>query len=94
MNFIYKLTLTALELEYQLLKFEYFEWGCVSNNTMEWIVVLLVANEMSKSDHKGHSYDIIWMKRVFDQKQISMNQICKMMEEKMEYWYSIFNSIF
>jgi hypothetical protein len=94
MNLIYKLTLKALELEYQWLKFEYFECGCVSNNIMEWIVVVSIANEMSKSDHKCHSYDIIRMKCVFDQKQISMNQICKMMEEKMEYWYSIFNSIF
>ncbi len=94
MNLIYKLTLKALELKYQWLKFEYFECWCVSNNIMEWIVVVSVANEMSKSDHKGHSYDIIWMKCVFGPKKIRMNQICKMMEKKMEYWYSIFSSIF
>jgi hypothetical protein len=28
-----------------------------------------LANEMSKSDHKGHSYDIISMKCEFDQKK-------------------------
>ncbi len=62
MNLIHKLALKALE-------FEYFECGCVSNNIMERIVVVSFANEMSKSDHKGHSYDIISMKCVFDQKK-------------------------